>query len=424
MNTIAVSPTDANFVIVGGLDLWRSTDGGATFSIISNSTCYPSCVFGQSAHADQHTIVFDPAFDGSTNKKVFVGNDGGIQMTTDISTIGGPYGVGWINLANGLGITQFYGGAAARDGSYIIGGTQDNRTLQFVGGVNNWYQWIRGDGGYCAIDFNDPTVAFEEAQYLQLYRSFDRGDIYAPAYLGLGDAGDINKALFLAPFVMDPNNSLKLVAGGQSIWKTDNSAEIWNLIRPPLPDVGGRSPLCSAIDIAKGNSSVIWIGYSTGTVSFTTNGGATWTNVDETLPALPDRFVTDIAINPTDSKEVIVTFGGYATNSIWLTTNSGDAWILRQGFGTTQVPALQVNTVRYHPSNTNWVYVGTDLGVFASEDKGIAWNITPAFGQHDAPANVEVDELFGMNISIAATHGRGMYRCRPLPIVFIDGAYS
>jgi len=333
--------------------------------------------------------------------------------------VGGPLGDGWLSLANGLGITQFYGGAASPDGTFIIGGTQDNSTLKFSGGTDNWYQWITGDGGACAIDFSNSIFAYSEYINLAIYKSIDRGVSYLPVTTGLGDA-NTKRSLFIAPFVMDPNNPQNLVAGGASIWRTANGAATWGAIRDSaLPQ------LCSAIDIAKGNSSVIWVGYDRGKVSFTTNAGVSWKDVDANPPGLPNTYVTDIAINPTKSSEVFVTFGGYISNAIWMTSDSGTTWNLRQGVGLTSVPAVQVNTIRYHPHNTNWVYVGTDLGIFASEDKGTTWNTTPAFGVHDGPANVEVDELFWQNNEylIAATHGRGMYRSRPLSIVYVDVNY-
>jgi hypothetical protein len=132
--------------------------------------------------------------------------------------------------------------------------------------------------------------------------------------------------------------------------------------------------------------------------------------------------VTDIAINPMNASEVFVTFGTYSLNRVWLTTDNGANWIQRSGTGTNTIPAIQVNTVRFHPLNDNWVYVGTDLGVLASEDKGLTWNVTPRFAGNDGPRNVAVDELFwqGTEYLIAATHGRGMFRARILQTVYVD----
>jgi hypothetical protein len=118
----------------------------------------------------------------------------------------------------------------------------------------------------------------------------------------------------------------------------------------------------------------------------------------------------------------MVTFGGYATNRVWYSSNGGLTWAARSGSGATALPALQVNTVRFHPLSPDWVYVGTDLGVFASEDKGITWNNIPLYAGNDGPVNVAVSELFwqGTDYLLAATHGRGMWRTKPQLTVFVD----
>src|SRR5262249_37529309 len=106
-NTLWVDPTNANTIIVGGIDLWRSVDGGINFTQISLWSCGPgqqgSCA-GKSPHADQHIIVADPSYNGNSNKKVFFGNDGGLFRTDDVLNVGQQNG--WVDLNHGLGITQ------------------------------------------------------------------------------------------------------------------------------------------------------------------------------------------------------------------------------------------------------------------------------------------------------------------------------
>ncbi len=421
-NTIWVDPTDPNTIVVGGLDVWRSRDGGTNLAHISAWPCYQDCGgIVHSAHADQHIIVAHPAFDGINNKVVYVGNDGGIQYTAYIYAAGiGGQGDGWTHLAHNLGITQFYGGAASPDGSLIIGGSQDNNILRYTGGPNTWFQHNSGDGGFCAIDYLNTDFRYGEYVFLEITRQGQNtGNFYITKISGLTDAQKSRYALFIAPFSIDPNDPTILVAGGTSIWRTTNRADLWSRIRDSL---GTPGPKCSAIDIQNGNSSVIWVGYTNGTVSRTTDAGASWTNVDGGFTPLPDRYVTDIAINPFDGNEVFVTFGGYNSDEVWRTVDFGTSWSQRTGSGDNALPALQVNTVRFHPLNPNWVYIGTDLGVFASEDKGLNWNVTSLYGINEGPANVEVDELFwqGSEYLIAATHGRGMFRTRILSNVYVD----
>ena len=418
-NTIWVAPDDSNFVVVGGIDLWRSTDGGANLTKISDWTGYHT---GTSAHADHHIIVTHPGYDGNGNRTVFVGNDGGIQRADDIARVG--QNSGWVNLANNLGITQFYGGAAAPDGSVIVGGAQDNDKLRYKAGdgTGGWYQAMTGDGGYAAVDFDSPSTIYGEFVRLTIYKSVNSGNSYTTATTGLGDAGTTN-ARFIAPFCMDPSDPAVLVGGGASIWRTTDSAAQWGSIRGPI--AGMSPPLCSAIDVAKTSSTRIWVGYENGRVSRTTNAVSSWTDVDNNgSNPLPNTTVTDIAINPTNASEVIVTFGGYTGNGVWFTSDSGANWMPRNGTAPHELPPVQVNTVRYHPANPNWVYIGTDIGVFASEDKGLTWSRTPRYAGvgHEGPVNTEVSELFwqGDEHLIAATHGRGMYRVRTLPVVYVD----
>lgn len=422
-NVIWVDPTNSARIVVGGVDLYRSENGGTDLTRISDWHDYHNNGSANSAHADHHIIINHPDYDGSSNKKVYFGNDGGIQMTNDVTSV--TQNTGWVNLCNTtLGITQFYGGAAAPDGSIIVGGTQDNDHLRYRAsgtwsGPTGWFQAETGDGGFAAINYNNTDIIYSEYTYLAIEKSTNGGSTYPGAVTGLGDAGDGNKALFIAPFSMDPNDPTRLIAGGTSIWRTTNSAGNWSSIRGV---VGGK---CSAIDIADGNSSIIWVGYEDGRVAKTTNGTSTpptWTRVDNNATALPNRYVTDIAINPNNHNEVYVTFGGYNNDNVWYTNDAGASWSNRSGTSPNDLPALQVNSVRVHPSSSYWIYIGTDLGVFASEDKGQNWCKTPRYSANEGPANVEVSELIwqGDEYLIAVTHGRGMYRSHPLIVVYVD----
>ncbi|MCA9757738.1 MAG: hypothetical protein KDA27_18195, partial [Candidatus Eisenbacteria bacterium] len=410
-NAIWVDPSSTQHLVVGGIDLWRSSDGGATLTKISDWRDYHNP--GNSAHADQHTIV--PASDYLLTKQVYVGNDGGIQRTTDIFSIGEN---DWVNLANSLGVTQFYGGASSLDGSLIVGGAQDNDKLRYTGATNGWYQAQTGDGGYAAVDFTNPNVVYGEYVNLSILKSTNGGDSYLPAVNGLGDAGDDALALFIAPFRMDPNDASTLLAGGKSIWRTTDSADNWSSVRGPT----SGSPKCSAMEIS-GAGSHYWVGYDNGRVSRSTDSGASWTDVDANGVGLPNRWVADIAANPSNDNQVFVAFAGYLPDDVWYSADGGTTWENRSGTAPFDLPAVQVNTVVFHPQNPNWVYIGTDLGVLASEDLGLSWNRTSIYSTNEGPAYTEVSDLFFYDDEylVAVTHGRGMYRSRPLSVVYVDG---
>jgi photosystem II stability/assembly factor-like uncharacterized protein len=422
-NLLWVAPDDPNLVVWGGFgDLYRTTNGGPDHTQISAWYRYPYPT-STSAHGDQHMMMAAIGY-GSANHTVFVANDGGIQSARDIRTV--TQTSGWSNLANSLGATQFFSCAAAPDGSLILGGSQDNAMPHFrpPGDVNSWYyptdpdgNLLTGDGAGVAVNYDNPSQSYFCYPYLFVERSDDGGLSYTPKNNGLTDSGFNTLSEFISPFEMDPNTPSTLYIGGKRIWKTTNSADNWTSIRSARPG----QPTCTAIAVSKSSTLVVWIGYSNGLVSHSIDGGNTW--IDHTLP-VPNR-VNDIAINPFAANEAIVTVGGYTTDNLWLTNNYGASWQNRTGTAPFQLPEIQINTITYHPLQPNWIYIGTDMGVFASEDKGVTWGITPTYGGNEGPNNAEVDDLSwqGTTYLIAATHGRGMFRAKPLPIVYVDKVY-
>ncbi len=142
-NALWADPTTTNIVIVAGLDIWRSTDGGATLTKISQWFSAPN-----SAHADHHFIVNHPGFDGATIRTVYFANDGGIYRANNVYTV--SLTSGWQELNNNLGLTQFYGGAGNTNTGVIVGGTQDNGDLRYTpaNGTEGWNAWNGGDGGF------------------------------------------------------------------------------------------------------------------------------------------------------------------------------------------------------------------------------------------------------------------------------------
>lgn len=405
-NAVWVDPTNSNIIVLGGgPDAWRSTNGGSSLTRISQWASAPL-----SAHADHHVIVEHPGFNGTSNRTVYFGNDGGIYRTDNVHTVAGT--TGWIALNNNLAITQFYGGAVNNSTGVLVGGTQDNGTLRTAGSFN-WTAMFGGDGGYCAADQNDANYFYGEYVYLRIHRSTNAGvsssSIYASGPNPLTDASS-GAANFIAPFVLDPNNSDRLLGGAANLWRSNNvknSPPHWFIIKPSI------SSNVSAIAIAAGNSDLVWVGHNNGNVYKTTNGtdaNPTWTRVDTNTPNLPNRTCKRIAIDPSNHDRVYVGFSGYEADNLWKTTDGGTNWTKITGPGQPgdpqTLPRAPVDTVVLHPALLGWLYVGTDIGVFASTDYGETWS-----SSNDGPANVAVDELVfkGSNTLIAITHGRGMF---------------
>jgi regulation of enolase protein 1 (concanavalin A-like superfamily) len=313
-------------------------------------------------------------------------------------------------LNNNLAVTQFYGAAGNPATGVIVGGTQDNGTLVYnpSTGAEGWTPMFGGDGGFAAADASNPDYLYGEYVYLQIHRSSNGGLSSAYIFSGIGDAGSdsVPRSNFIAPFILDPNEPRRMLAGGTELWRSDDvraATPVWKSIKP------GVGNFISAIAVAPGNSNVVWVGHNNGDLFRTLNGTAaapTWTKVDPTT--FPNRFITRITIDPFDASVVYVSFGGFVDHNIQRTGNAGVDWFDATGTGTTGLPFVPVRDVEVDPTDSNVLWAGTELGVFASRDRGVTWDTT-----QDGPANVSVDELFVLDGWLyAVTHGRGLFRHR------------
>lgn len=419
--SVWVDPTNSNIVIAGGLDLYRSTNGGVNFTKISAWASYPS-----SAHADHHIILEHPQFDGSTNRTVYFGNDGGIQRATNVHTVSNTSG--WTNLNNNLTITQLYGCCINPTSGVVLGGAQDNGTSRGTptSGVSGWTQPGGGDGSFCAADPTNPNIFYMQYQYIGLSRSTNGGASSGSLIrTGISEA-DPN---FMAYILLDPNDSNRLYVCGAALWRTNNASSgtpVWTSVKPalscpsappPPPAHFSDNPPCniSTVAVARGNANIVWVGHNNGNVYRTTNalaGSPTWTRVDTNPTALPDRWVSRIAIDHFDPNRVTVSFLGFAPDNVWRTNDAGASWSARWGTGANTLPPVPVSCIVQHRVVRNAYYAATDLGLYYTEDDGVAW--TPAVG---GPSIVPIDEIIWKNDKtlVVGTHGRSIWSCDVTP---------
>lgn len=415
-NPLWVDPTNPDVLVVGGYHLYRSTDGGVTLSQISDGYIQTS-----QPHPDMHFVVHDPGFNGTTNRRVYVCNDGSVYRTDNIYAA--STSSGWTRLDVGQRTTQYYGAQGDGPSGRIIGGTQDNGTLRLQSGSNNANLMFGGDGGFCAIDWTNTNYCYGEYVNLMIHRSTNGGSSASYIYSGIADAN--SDANFIAPFILDPNNAARMLAGGRRLWRTNNvraGTPTWTSIRPAGND------RISAIAVATGNSDIIWVGLNNGEVWKTTNGTAaspTWTAIDDNGAAnpFPNRYITRILVDRSNANVVYVALGGFSPDSLWKTTNGGTTWVDVTGSGVTGLPDAPIRGITRHPGTGNWLYAGTEVGLFESRDGGATWS-TNAYG----PANVSVDEVTFMHNSttlLVATHGRGIWTASiPNPAGAVSGTVT
>ena len=406
-NALWVDPFDGMHVIAGGLDLHQSRDGGFTFVRISDADRAPF-----SPHADHHAIVSPPDY-GPANRTLLNGNDGGIYRASNVDALLAS-GSGWINANNGLAATQFYSGAGRNAaGGRVIGGTQDNGSLALSSA--SWRQWFGADGGYAAVDpVNDQRI-YGSIQYLGIFRSDVGGGAprlicngITEAFKADGDTkpcGDntTGETNFISPFVLDPTNRNRILAGAASLWVSDNVTALtpaWRAIKGRA----GNDSFINAIAVHERDGNLIWVGHNAGELFRTADGlaaGPAWTRVGQ--GALPARRVNRILIDRDNPARVIVALTGFTPNNLWETLDGGATWRSITG----NLPNAPVFDIKRHPANPGWLYAATSVGLFTSENGGASWSTT-----NEGPANVRIRELFWLDDATlgVATYGRGMYK--------------
>ncbi len=390
----ADDPRNPNLLLIGGQDLYRSINGGASFTKISNWQLSP-----ESAHADHHTIVSHCAYNGTTNHSVFFGNDGGVYRADDITTV--QQTSGWTAMNRDLGVTQLYGAAGVEANGRLVGGAQDNGTLMLNpnGGLEDWSEIYGGDGGECAADLAQDDL-YGEYVFLQIHRSIN-GQPSQDIYQGITDANNKDTALFIAPFILDPNNYNTMVAGGAHLWRTTDVKDtqpVWNSIKDPVD-----STLVSAIAIVSGDSQRIWVGYKNGRIYRSTTGLDTNPTWIASSIGLPPRQCTRIYSTPGPSSPVYATFSGYAAGNLLRTDDNGAHWT---PVGINTLPQTPFYDVTTHPAQKNILILGTEVGLFVSDDGGTTWSPT-----NQGPTNASVYRLFWQGETLhVATHGRGVFK--------------
>jgi photosystem II stability/assembly factor-like uncharacterized protein len=382
--SIAVDPTTPTTVYFGGFSVYRSLDGGASFTDI-----------GQAIHVDQHALAFDP----TSPATLYAGSDGGIFKTTNATnTAATPT---WTSLNTNLVLTQFYQGVSTSptDALMILGGSQDNGTLQAQSATqSNWLSVFGGDGGFTAIDQLAGQTAFVEFQWTQgtgqgpfRRSSPTTGFTSTSAGINFND-----NALFIPPLEMDPVRPRILFFGTTNLYRTANSGDAWTNIGTSLVSSTGN---ISTIGIAPSDSLTVYVGSSDGRVSYTHDLGTTWT----TATGPSGLAVTDFAVDPRDARTAIVTLSGFTPlNHVWRTTDGGATWT-NISFDLPDIPTL---AVVLEPGSHD-IDIGTDLGVFTLRNGATSWkpvvNGLPNVAVYDLVFDAPRSRL------IAATHGRGMF---------------
>ena len=398
----AVDSTNPNIVVAGGIELAKSTNGGSTWTTISNSG---------SVHVDQHALVF------LNSSNLLVGNDGGIYHTSNFTNAGPTFS----QKNNGFNATQFYGcDFHPTDENYFLAGAQDNNTQKFTApGINSTAPVIGGDGAIPHIRQTDGQLQIAASTTNTYYRSTDGGN----TFISLGGSINNGRGQFINPSDLDDNQNI-LYAGddiGKYYCITGLNGTPAASVKT-IAQMGDRGLTAVKIDPTAVNT--IWLGASTveGSASALQPLVIKITNASAAAPAVSfsttiaagnGSYISSVDVDPSNTNNVLVTISNFGVTSVWESTNGGTTFTNIEG----NLPDMPVLWGLFAPPGAQLsgttgggIILGTDLGVWTTSS--VNGTSTQWIPNNNGLANVPVYMIKyrPANTSlVVATHGRGLF---------------
>jgi photosystem II stability/assembly factor-like uncharacterized protein len=417
-NELVVDPNDAD--VVYSLDTFthRSEDGGKTWSRLPLN----------SRHVDDHALWIDP----DDSNHLYIGGDGGAYESWD-------RGATWRHVTN-LPAVQFYRVTPDDDFPFynVCGGTQDNMTqcgpsrTRFTDGISNadWTFVQFGDGYKAQIDPTDPNIIYAQYQYGGLAR-YDRvtGERLAITPQPGADENDY-KWNWNTPLIISPHDHRRLYYGAEKLFRSDDRGESWVAVSGDLTRQLDRNTLevmgrvWSVDAIAKNDSTsmygsmialdestlvegLLYVGTDDGLIHVTSDGGANWSRV-ASFKGVPDMsLVEDVIASRHDADVAYAVIDNHKRGDhkpyVLKTENRGRSWKLISS----DLPARgSAHTIAEDHVDANLLFVGTEFGVFFSNDGGGSWHelsTLPTIAVRDLEIQRREGDL------VVGTFGRGIY---------------
>ena len=380
---VRISPKDENNIAVLGLHSFFSGNNGENWTRTTN------------IHVDHHCLEY---FQGD-DSDIIIGNDGGLFRSRD----GGQS----FEFVSNIPITQFYNiEVDFQKPERLFGGTQDNNTIAtFSGDTNDFESLLGGDGFHVNVDPRNSDLIYAEYQWGNLFKSEDGGQSFSEILLGI----EKQRTNWNTPVVLSPVDPSIVYYGSYKLHQSFEG-NVWAPISDDLTKgqhPSGSTSFGTITTIAPSfqDLNTIYVGTDDGEVSVTRDGGTTWQSINE---GIPNRYVTEVAVNPSNDAEAIVTLSGYRYLDyepyVMITQDYGQSWADITG----NLPDAPVNDIEYHHTNDNILFVGTDLGVWSSLDKGLNWDLLsdgmPATIVLDLKIHTPTEMLY------AGTFGRSIFK--------------
>ena len=381
---IAVSPENPDLIFVGGINIWRSTNGGNNWAI--NTYWIPGG--GKPyVHADIHDLKF-------VNGSILVaGTDGGVFQSTN-------RGTAWSDLSDGLEITQFYKMSISQQRpEYMLGGAQDNGS-SLKSGPDSWQQVWGGDGMANAIDPVNDKYMFVSSQNGNFGRSTNGGNSFSSS---INEAITSEEGEWVTPIEFAPNvrsgSASIAYAGYRDVWRTD-SLGFWNKTSN-FPNRQSRIMMLAHAPSRPGT--LIASNYNASYITY--DEGKTWRGI--VFPnGIGPSGITSFEFHPENDSIFWISISGYGNRKVFQTNDAGSSVSNWQDISG-GMPPIPVNCLKYQPNSPDRVYAGTDLGVYYRDKSTKVW-----IPYNDGLPNVvvsDIDILTSSEKLRIATYGRGMW---------------
>lgn len=395
-----VSPVDDKKIILTGVGLLMSTDGGATFKQIGK----------ENVHSDHHYVWINPKRDSH----IINGNDGGCNITYD-------NGEHWFK-ANTPPVGQFYNIAVDMARPYnVYGGLQDNGTWFGSSTTKENYDWYDsghnpytsiggGDGMQVQVDWRDNKTVYSGSQF----GAYSRQTIGARERRSVRPARDLGETPlrynWQTPILLSRHNQDVFYYGSNKFHRSMNRGDSLVTMSADLTTnpKQGDVPFGTLTTMSESplRFGLIYVGSDDGNIQVSKDGGNTWTLINKKLPK--GLYVSRVTASAFSESRVYVSLNGYRndhfTAYVYVSDDYGATWRPIM----TDLPAEPVNVVKEDTEDGNIIYVGTDGGLYVSVDGGkssMLWNkgMPTSVPVHDVVVHPRDGEI------VVGTHGRSLY---------------
>lgn len=384
---LAVDQSNPNNVLVGGLNTYRSLDGGVTWTQASVWVAGISATVTNYIHADQQEAYWD-------GNRVLVASDGGIFYSDN-------GGLTFNDRNRGLRLKQFYSCAVhPTNTNYILAGAQDNGVHQLKNaGLSFSTEVTGGDGAFVDISNVNGNLQFGSYVFNEYYRSTDGGTAWSNVYFS-------NTGQFINPFDYDEQtNAIYACYGSNSLMRWDSPASTATATTFTVTGLGNPS----AVLASPYTAGTLYTGSTSGKLFKITGANSASGSADAAATniggaSFPAGNISCVNLGTSENTMVVV-FSNYSVNNIWYTTDGGANWSAVDG----NLPNMPVRWALFPPGVNDKLIIATEAGVYTSSvlnGASTAW--TPSVGF----PTVRTDMLkirTSDNMIVAATHGRGIW---------------